>query len=531
MRSVKDMKSKCFEDMGRQDPGRVPARRPRSAGGAAGQRPPRRPAVSVSRRRVLVEAMRRDLCCFARYACPGLEQAPFHRTYFRVLDAFARGAIRRLIVTMPPQHGKSTGASLLLPAYLLGLDPDCRVVVASYSGSLAARFCRQVQRLIDTPAYAASFPATALKQPGDVTGGYVRTATECEVVGHSGSLLAVGRGGSLTGNRVDVVVMDDLYKDAMEADSPLMRERVWEWYTSVVRTRLHDASRELIVFTRWHEEDLVGRIMAREQVRPVRSLAGLTDEAWPGWWLLDLPALCEAGPTEVDPRSPGEALWPARHSAESLARCRALDPVRFESLYQGRPSSAGGLLYGEGFATYAALPPATVRKAGYTDTADTGDDYLCSVCYEVDVGGVVYVTDVVYTREPMEVTERAVAAMLGRNGTRQAYVESNNGGRGFARAVSRACPAVRVEWFHQGANKEARILSNAPTVLRMVRMPFDWTVRWPEFHAHLVTYRRSFRANRWHDAADVLTGIVERECMGETVRKIRAYGFAARSKK
>ena len=152
-----------------------------------------------------------------------------------------------------------------------------------------------------------------------------------------------------------------------------------------------------------------------------------------------------------------------------------------------------------------------MARASYTDTADVGDDYLCSIAYAIDTDGVIYVTDVVYSKESMEHTERLVASMFMANDTRRAYVESNNGGRGFARALQRQLPAVRVEWFHQSGNKEARILSNSATVLHTIRFPRGWNLRWPELYAHLTTYRRLFRANRHDDAADVLTGIVEKE--------------------
>jgi len=148
---------------------------------------------------------------FALGVYPFLELQPFHRTYYRVLEAFAAGRIRRLIVTMPPQHGKSVGATTLLPAYLLGLDPDLRVAVASYSGSLASKFNRRVQRILESREYAAFFPGTAIKQ-GAKPAGYIRTADEVEIIGRRGGLLSVGREGSLTGNRVDCFVLDDLYR-------------------------------------------------------------------------------------------------------------------------------------------------------------------------------------------------------------------------------------------------------------------------------------------------------------------------------
>jgi predicted phage terminase large subunit-like protein len=166
-----------------------------------------------------------------------------------------------------------------------------------------------------------------------------------------------------------------------------------------------------------------------------------------------------------------------------------------------------------------------VRYGSYTDTADVGDDYLCSLSYVVDADGYIYITDCVYTRESMEQTEGMVAEMLRRSETRQAWIESNNGGRGFARAVQQRVPEVRIEWFHQSGNKEARILSNAPAVQHLLRFPVGWNQRWPELYQHLTTYRRTFRANRWHDAADVVTGIIEREVVDKAKSRLRGVKF------
>lgn len=447
---------------------------------------------------------------FSGQVYPFLEFTPFHRTYYKVLEAFAEGRIRKLIVSMPPQHGKSVGATTLLPAYMLGLDPDMRIAIASYSGTLASKFNRRVQRIIESREYEALFPDTTIKR-GTKPAGYIRTSDEVEIIGRKGELISVGREGSLTGNRVDCFILDDLYKDAMEAQSPVVRDNCWDWYTSVVRTRMHNTSRELIVFTRWHEDDLIGTLMRTEPCRMLRSWDDIAEVGPAEWLYLNFEALKASEPTPLDPRAEGEALWSEQQSSELLLSKRRLDPVRFEAMYQGHPSSREGLLYGDNFREYESLPRDIVARASYTDTADMGDDYLCSVAYAIDTDGVIYVTDVVYSRESMEHTERLVAAMFKANDTRRAYVESNNGGRGFARSLQRQAPTVRVEWFHQSGNKEARILSNSATVLHTIRFPRGWNMRWPEFYAHLTTYRRLFRANRHDDAADVLTGIVERE--------------------
>lgn len=461
---------------------------------------------------------------FAKCVYPYLTLSTFHQHYYRVLEAFSQGKVRRLIVTMPPQHGKSVGASVLLPAYMLGLNPDLRVAIASYSGSLAARFNRRVQRVIDSPEYAEIFPDTTIKSSGG-KGNYIRTAEQVEIIGHRGEVLAVGREGALTGNQVDIFILDDLYKDAMEGNSPVVRENCWEWYTSVVKTRMHNDSAELIVFTRWHEEDLIGTIASKEDVVELKEWSQIETLKPEQWLLLNFEALKESSPSEIDGRAEGEPLWAERHSARLLEGKRKLDVLRFNCMYQGHPSSKEGLLYGGAWRTYDTLPGELMRLGNYTDTADVGDDYLCSVCYGVGRDGAIYVTDMVYSREGMEVTEGLVAQMLNRNMTRVALVESNNGGRGFARAVAKLTPMTKIEWFHQGANKEARIVSNSSTVMRHIVMPCDWAARWSDFYAHVSTYRRLYNSNRWHDAPDVLTGIVEREVLEAAGKRIKAFGF------
>ena len=478
--------------------------------------------MKIYKKKIIAEIARRSFPDFAQAIYTNISLNGFHSVYYEVLNAFAKGKIKKLMVSVPPQHGKSLASSQLLPAYILGIRPSSNVALVSYNVSLASRFSRRVQRILSEDIYKIIFPGTRLKDKSNRE-GYVRTNEEFDIVGTGGRLLAVGREGALTGNAIDVCILDDMYKDAMEANSPLIRENTWAWYNSVVKTRMHNDSQELMVFTRWHEEDLMGRIEANEKVVNILDLKQLENPDHDVWYKLNFEAIKKSPPSGIDPRPTGTALWPERQSVELLEQKKNLDPYVFETMYQGHPLSPGGLLYKQ-FLTYRELPADIVKRANYTDTADTGEDFLCSVCYVLGMDGMIYVTDVVYSQEGMEVTEEEVAAMLIRNDTSLARIESNNGGRGFARSLSRLVPKVQIEWFYQSKNKEARILSNSSIVARTIIMPENWNLLWPEFHRDIVTYRRIYKANRWHDAADVLTGMIETETTGAT-KKIKALGF------
>ena len=183
------------------------------------------------------------LITFARYMMPKMEMTNFHKVYYEVLDRFAHGQIRKLIVSVPPQHGKSQGSSRFLPAFLLGLNPDLKIIIGSYSTDQAKTFNRDVQRIVNSEAYKAVFPDTFFNN-GKVRldNVYQCNSEISEPVGHSGFVRAVGRNGSLTGKSVDISILDDVYKDFNEANSKLIREQAWMWYVNVVRTRLHNKS-------------------------------------------------------------------------------------------------------------------------------------------------------------------------------------------------------------------------------------------------------------------------------------------------
>lgn len=462
---------------------------------------------------------RTDLLTFTIATMPTLIPADFHRRYYKALDDFAKGKIKKLAVFMPPQHGKSEGSTRRLPAYALGLDPNKKIAIVSYSDTKAKKFGRECQRIIDSKEYNQIFPETllGLSHVADVSGTWTRTANEAEIVDHSGSLKAVGVGGPLTGEPVDMLIMDDLYKDAKSAWSSTIRESVSDWYDTVADTRLHNGSQQLIVFTRWHENDLAGRLL---------KIQGEFDQDTnpDGWVVIKFPAIKIGAPSEWDPREEGEALWPERHSLHDLQIKRKKNPHVFESLYQQDPKPAEGLMYDSGFRTYDVIPydRKMIRK-NYTDTADTGEDYLCSINY-VETSMFYYVTDVLFTQKPMEYTEPMTAKMLSRGETDQALIESNNGGRGFARNVEKQCRIIgnrktKIKWFHQKDNKEIRIFSHSAEVQNLILFPTDWSTRWPEFYNAVTGYMKTGH-NEHDDAPDALTGIVEHGNTGKTKQNL-----------
>lgn len=457
----------------------------------------------------LVRESRKDLLCFTLSTMATFEPADFHKRYYKVLTDFADGKIRKLMVFMPPQHGKSEGSTRRLPAFLLGRDPNKKLAIVSYNAPKARKFNREIQRIIDSPEYHDIFPHTALNASNvtTVAGSWLRNADECEIVGFRGGFKTVGVGGALTGEPVDVLIMDDIYKDAKTAWSSTVRESVSDWYDTVAETRLHNNSQQLIVFTRWHEDDLAGSLLRQQgEYHPTENPDG--------WVVVIYQAIKKGKPTEYDLREEGKALWPERHNLHKLESVRSRNPHVFESLYQQNPKPLEGLMYDMGFVEYQARPATKycIRKA-YVDTADTGADYLCAIVYdETEIGN--YLVDVLYTQKPMEYTESELARILTKHGVQECVVESNNGGRGFQRAVEKQCRLMgnaktKFKWFHQTDNKEVRININSAAVQNLTFMPQGWISLFPEFASAINGYMKIGK-NPHDDAPDALTGTIEK---------------------
>lgn len=249
----------------------------------------------------------------------------FHAYICERLQAFAEGKVKKMMILVPAQHGKSELATRLFPAYLLGLNPELRIAIATYGYTLAKKFNRDIQRNMSTAKYSSIFPDTRIgnnNKDADDENTYTKTQSQFDIVGHQGSLITLGRGGGLTGNPVDIGIMDDLYKDRNEAISPTISEGIWDWYVDVFLTRLHNNSQQLIMNTRWDENDLAGRLLTKEPNE---------------WEVIVFPAIKTQDVVPYDNREEGEPLFPEKHSLEKLLKQKGLDETSFNSIYQQDP--------------------------------------------------------------------------------------------------------------------------------------------------------------------------------------------------
>lgn len=263
----------------------------------------------------------------------------FHEVIADHLQLFADGEIKKLMITMPPQHGKSELSTRSLPCFLFGRNPDLKIALLSYSADKARKFSREVQLRLTSELYQNIFPGIRLATGKDQAA--VRTQAEFDIVGFQGSLKAVGRRGPLTGDPVDIVILDDLFKDNIEAKNPHIREQTWsDWIIPVVESRLHNDSQMLYVTTRWDEDDPSGRFLNRD---------GYYSSTNPdGWVLLNFPALKTKNMEAYDHREEGEALWPAKHSKHRMELIKKNNSSTFEALYQGDPKpSTESIIFGD----------------------------------------------------------------------------------------------------------------------------------------------------------------------------------------
>lgn len=370
--------------------------------------------LNLLRRRRAAIAARDDLLTFARYMMPDPEHpddvtrsnywvAQHHQVIAYALEQVEMGLIPRLIINVPPRHGKSQLSSRFFPAWFMGRHPEESLILATYADKLSWDFGREVREILEDPLYRQIFPDMAL-----TTASVDRIETEA-----GGKGFFVGRGSAITGRGSLGLLIDDPIKDRVEADSLVTRKKLWEWYNQVAKTRLLSSVGWIVIIqTRWHEDDLVGRLT--DPLNPDYSAV-----EGPKWKIIDLPAL-SLGQGDALKRPQGTALWPERFPVSYLEEMREADPRGFQALYQGSPTPEKGNFFpADKIRTYSRgerPPNEQLRFYGASDHAvsTTQDrDKTCLLIVGIDKENNIWVMeDIVWRHIPTDVTvERMIDLM------------------------------------------------------------------------------------------------------------------------
>lgn len=307
-----------------------------------------------------------SLLAFTEFTLPHYEAAAHHTLIAEKLEAVERGEIDRLMINMPPRHGKSELASRRFPAWFLGRNPTKNIIGASYNSDLANDFGRNVRNIVASREYSALFE-TRLAEDS-------RAANRWNT-SDGGAYVAAGVGTAITGRGADILLIDDPLKDRQEADSETTRENVWDWYTSTAYTRLAPGGRVIVIQTRWHEDDLTGRLL-EEQAKGGDQ-----------WEILELPAIS----------NDGKALWPDWYSIDDLNRIKSVLPARdWAALYQQRPAPEEGDYFKREWFRYYNEKPKHLKIYGASDYAvtDGSGDWTVHIVVGVDADDNIYVLDV-----------------------------------------------------------------------------------------------------------------------------------------
>ena len=371
-------------------------------------------------------------------------------------------------------------------------------MTGSYNETLSSTFAKQVRDMIATEqtqgvtVYRDIFPDTKIKY-GEASMN--KWALEGSQVAN---YLATSPTGTATGFGADLIVIDDLIKNSEEAYNSNVLEKHIDWFTNTMLSRTEKGFKLIIIMTRWASNDLAGFILSNYDDVVHINYKAINDDGTP----------LDEGTLSLE-----DFEFKTKNMAKEIVYAN----------YQQEPIDIKGRLYSE-FKTYIDLPKEKIVKiASYCDTADTGDDFLCNIIY-ADCKDSAYILDVIYTKEAMEITEPLVAEAYKKFNVNVADIESNNGGRAFARNIERITRdkgnyKTVVKWFHQSGNKIARILSNSAWVNNNIYMPIDWKNKWSEFAKDIISYQKEGK-NKHDDAPDALTGVAEKTINRNEVRTI-----------
>ena len=402
------------------------------------------------------------------------------------LQHFYESNEKVLVINLPPRHGKSRTATLFVE-WLFGENPLLKVMTGSYNETLSTTFAKQVRDTIleekseGILSYCDIFPNTKIKRGESSASKWALEGSQ------QTSYLATSPKGTATGFGCNIMVIDDLIKSSAEAFNENMLLQHQDWFNNTMLSRTENGFKLIIIMTRWATNDLAGYILrSYKNVRHINYKAVQDD---------------------------GTMLCDSILSAEDYAfKTKSMAKEIVLANYQQEPIDVKGRLYTQ-FKTYHKRNDEYKYILNYTDTADTGSDFLCSINYGMTFDGDYHIFDILYTNEPMEVTEPATAKMLNKDNVGCAIIESNNGGRSFARNVKSELKKLNnthcnVQWFHQSQNKEARIFSNSASVMANVYYPENWIDKFPEFAEAMMRYQREGK-NLHDDAPDCVTGVYE----------------------
>ena len=299
--------------------------------------------VKAARRLIAAKRARDDLIEFTKFTMPDPEDLEdptlsrykpgrHHEIFAAALQEVEAGRILRLAISMFPQSGKSELVSRRFPAWYMGRNPMNNLMFGTYSQDFGEKFGRQVRDIIERPNYRQVFPKVRLAEGS-------KSRSQMTVDEYGGGLMFVGRGGMGSGNPASLFVIDDPIKDAKEAQSATIRDDVWDWYTHVVEARCNVFSAQIIVMTRWHEDDLVGRLTDPKNPHYSELVAKQ-------WKVINIPAvITDDELASIMGKKVGDALWPERFPLETLAIKQALDPVAYSALYMGKPTPPEGVFF------------------------------------------------------------------------------------------------------------------------------------------------------------------------------------------